>query len=112
MGDVLRLGGFLVSPAEIEHHIIGHGSVADCQVVGIKTAAGKVRAVGFVIMAAGVAFDEAELRRHCLDGLARFKAPVRIFAVEEFPTTQSANGTKIQRAELRRMAERWVAAEG
>jgi fatty-acyl-CoA synthase len=105
MGDVLRLGGFLVSPAEIEHHIIGHDDVADCQVVGVKTADGKVRAVGFVIMAAGAEFDEAVLRQHCLDGLARFKAPVRIFAVEEFPTTQSANGTKIQRAELRRMAE-------
>ncbi|MBL6952920.1 MAG: AMP-binding protein [Alphaproteobacteria bacterium] len=110
MGDVLRLGGFLVSPAEIEHHIIGHDSVADCQVVGIKTADGKVRAVGFVIVNPAAEFDEAALRQHCLDGLARFKAPVRIFAVNEYPTTQSANGTKIQRAELRRMAQDRVAA--
>ncbi|MDA1100627.1 MAG: AMP-binding protein [Proteobacteria bacterium] len=109
MGDVLRLGGFLVSPAEIEQHIIGHDSVADCQVVGIKSRQGTIQAVGFVIMNTGAAFDESALRQHCLDGLARFKAPVRIFALEEFPTTQSANGTKIQRAELRRMANDWIA---
>lgn len=112
MGDVLRLGGFLVSPAEIEHHLIGHGGVADSQVVGIKTADGAIRAVGFVIMQPGAEFDEADLRCHCLDGLARFKAPMRIFAVDEFPTTESANGTKIQRAELRRMAEDRVTAGG
>jgi len=105
MGDVLRLGGFLTSPAEIEAHIIGHDSVGDCQVVGVTTAEGAVRAVAFVIMNDGAAFDEDVLRQHCLDTLARFKAPVRLFALDEFPTTQSANGTKIQRAELRRMAE-------
>jgi len=110
MGDVLRLGGFLVSPAEIEHYIIGHPSVADSQVVGIRTAEGSIRAVSFVIMNPGAAFDEAGLRQHCLDGLARFKAPVRIFAVDKFPTTTSANGTKIQRAELRRLAEAWAVA--
>ncbi len=109
MGDVLRLGGFLVSPAEIEHHIIGHDSVADSQVVGIKSKQGSIQAVAFVILNPGAEFDEAGLRQHCLDGLARFKAPVRIFALDEFPTTQSANGTKIQRADLRRMANDWVA---
>ena len=109
MGDVLRLGGFLVSPAEIENHLLEHGDVADSQVVGVTTADGSVRAVGFVIPRDGTAFDEEVLRNHCLDRLARFKAPIRIFAVDEFPTTQSANGTKIQRAELRRMAEARVA---
>lgn len=110
MGDVLRLGGFLVSPAEIEHHIIGHASVTDSQVVGTRTAEGSIRAVAFVIMNPGAEFDEEKLRQHCLDGLARFKAPVRIFPLSEFPTTPSANGTKIQRAELRRMAEAWTVA--
>ncbi|MDP6692000.1 MAG: AMP-binding protein [Alphaproteobacteria bacterium] len=111
MGDVLRLGGFLTSPAEIESHIMGHETVADSQVVGVTTAEGAVRAVGFVIMNPGAIFDEDVLRQHCLDTLARFKAPVRIFALDEFPTTQSANGTKIQRAELRRMAEARVVGE-
>jgi fatty-acyl-CoA synthase len=112
MGDVLRLGGFLVSPAEIENHLLEHQSVSDAQVVGVTTEDGSVRAVGFVITAAGAEFDEDDLRQHCLDGLARFKAPLRIFALDAFPTTESANGTKIQRAELRRMAAQLVAGTG
>ncbi|MFP6727989.1 MAG: AMP-binding protein, partial [Alphaproteobacteria bacterium] len=105
MGDVLRLGGFLVSPAEIENHLINHDEVIDSQVVGIKLADGTQRAVGFVIPRNMADFKEGTLRTHCLDSMARFKAPMRIFALDEFPTAQSANGTKIQRAELRRMAE-------
>jgi len=104
MGDVLRLGGFLVAPAEIEAHIGSHPGVDRCQVVGVTTSDGP-RAVAFVILRAGVEFDEDALRRHCLDGLARFKAPTRVFALDDFPTTMSANGTKIQRARLRDMAQ-------
>ena len=77
----------------------------DSQVVGIKLADGTQRAVGFVIPRNMADFKEDTLQMHCLDSMARFKAPMRIFALDEFPTTQSANGTKIQRAELRRMAE-------
>ena len=106
MGDAMRLGGFLVSPAEVEAHLNDHESVGGAQVVGVETEDGP-RAVAFVTVAPAAAggFDEEALRGHCAGGLARFKVPARIFAVEEFPTTKSANGTKIRRAELRRMAE-------
>ena len=103
MGDVLRLGGFLVSPAEIEAHLQSHPMVADVQVVGTTTERG-IRPVGFVTMAPEQAFDEAALLEHCLAGLAKFKVPVRILPVDAFPTTMSANGTKIQRGKLREMA--------
>jgi len=108
MGDVLRLGGFLVSPAEIEGHLINHNDVIDSQVVGIKLDDGKQRTVGFVIPRDMMDFDEDTLHSYCLGSMAKFKVPMRIFALDEFPTTQSANGTKIQRAALRRMAEEWV----
>jgi fatty-acyl-CoA synthase len=103
MGDVLRLGGFLVSPAEIEAHLQTHPAVEGCQVVGVRTDSGD-KPVGFVIPAPGAAFDEESLRQYCLDSLARFKAPVRLFPLDEFPTTKSANGFKIQRAALRELA--------
>jgi fatty-acyl-CoA synthase len=108
MGDVLRLGGFLVSPAEIESHLLDHASVADVQVVGASTPNG-IRPVGFVTLRPGQPFDEAALIQHCVSGLAKFKAPLRIIPVEAFPTTQSANGTKIQRGKLREMAEQGLA---
>ena len=38
---------------------------------------------------------------HCRTRLAIYKVPVRVVAVDEFPTTPSANGTKIQRNKLR-----------
>ncbi len=104
MGDVLRLGGFLVAPAEIEARLGGHPSVEGCQVVGVSTPDGP-RAVAFVTLRAGAEFDEEALRHHCLAGLARFKTPSRVFSLDEFPTTRSANGTKIQRARLRDMAQ-------
>ncbi|MBM3491391.1 MAG: AMP-binding protein [Alphaproteobacteria bacterium] len=104
MGDVLRLGGFLVSPVEIESHLETHAAVAGAQVVGVVTAEGP-RAVAFVVLRPGQTADETALRAHCLAGLAKYKAPVRFVPLPEFPSTKSANGTKIQRGRLREMAK-------
>ena len=104
MGDAMRLGGFLVSPAEIEGQLNEHPAVRGAQVVEVDTERGP-RPVAFVVPGAEGGFDEEALREHCGRSLARFKVPARIFAVDEFPTTMSANGTKIRRTELRRMAE-------
>jgi fatty-acyl-CoA synthase len=100
MGDALRLGGFLVGPAEIEAQIQSHSSVDNVQVV----AAGN-RAVAFVTLAAGSALNETAIQAHCARQLAKYKVPVRIIALDAFPITDSANGEKIQRARLRKMAE-------
>ena len=104
MGDVLRLGGFLVNPLEIETHLCAHHTVADAQTVAIATDRGN-RPVAFVIPEAGAVIDEAALIDHCRQSLAGFKVPVRVIPIDVFPSTPSPNGTKIQKAELRRMAE-------
>jgi fatty-acyl-CoA synthase len=104
MGDTMRLGGFLVAPAEIEAHLQAHPSVAEVQVVAAKTPQGP-RAVAFVIAAEGARPDEADLQAHCEGQLAKFKIPARIFVVEEFPMTPGPNGFKVQKAKLRNMAE-------
>src|SRR5690606_15905880 len=83
LGDVLRLGGFLVAPAEIEAWLQRHPAVDGCQVVGAGA-----RAVAFVTLRAPA--DEAALVEHCASGLARFKIPARIVALDAFPTTPSA----------------------
>ncbi len=102
-GDVLRLGGFLVNPKEIEAVIEGFAAVAGAQVVGVDTRAG-TRPYAFVTLADGHRFDEAALAAACADRLARFKVPTRIVALDAFPVTEGANGTKIQRQKLREMA--------
>ena len=98
MGDVLRLGGFLVAPAEIEAWLQRHSAVDACQVVGTEG-----RAVAFVTLRTPA--SEAALLAHCAGGLARFKVPARIVMLEAFPTTPSANGVKVQKAKLRQMAK-------
>jgi fatty-acyl-CoA synthase len=96
-GDALRIGGFLVSPEEIEDFLQAQPGVAAAQVV---EAGG--RPVAFVIPGPG--YDEAALVAASRDKLARFKVPARIVALEAFPVTDGPNGPKIQRNRLREMA--------
>ena len=97
-----------IAPSEIEAHIQTFPGIEGCQAVG-AIGPGGLAAVAFVTLRPGAAFDEAALRRFCAVGLARFKVPARCIAVDAFPTTASANGTKIQRAKLREMAQRLLA---
>ncbi|MBI5908562.1 MAG: AMP-binding protein [Betaproteobacteria bacterium] len=107
MGDVLRLAGFLVSPVEIEGFLKEHPTVADAQVVGVEIN-GAPRAAAFVIPAAEAAFDEAALIAFCRRRMANYKVPGRIFPIDDFPVTPSANGNKIQKTKLRQMAQERV----
>jgi fatty-acyl-CoA synthase len=108
MGDSLRLGGFLVSPLEIEAVVQTAPGIAACQVVGVPGAAGLVP-VAFVILAPGSALDEAAVRAHVGGKLARFKVPQRIVPLDAFPVTPGANATKIQKGRLREMAQALLA---
>jgi fatty-acyl-CoA synthase len=105
LGDVLRLGGFLVSPAEIEAVLVEIDGVFGAQVVAVARPDG-ARPVAFVIAPDGVDEDAAIAR--CRERLARYKVPIRVIPIDEFPTTASANGTKIQKVRLRELADQLV----
>lgn len=102
MGDTLRLGGYLVDPAEIEHALAQQPGVRNAQVVGIALD-GQPRAAAFVIASPQVTAED--LLSSLRTSLAPFKIPARLWLVDAFPTAASANGFKIQRARLRQMAE-------
>ena len=104
MGDGIRLGGFLVNPAEIDAWIERHDKVAACQTVGIDVS-GRTQPVSFVVPAGTDGVDETAVLDHCRQGLAGYKVPVRVLALDRFPTTEGPNGEKIQRGALRAMAE-------
>ncbi len=104
IGDVLRLGGFLTSPAEIEARVEEHPSVAECKVAPFSTDDGN-RAVAFIIPTSASALDEDALRDHCLEGIAKYKVPVRFLPIDAFPMAESANGQKLQRGKLTARAE-------
>ena len=102
-GDAMRLGGYLVSPVEIEDVIKTVAGVADVQVVSVDIGC-QARPVAFVIAAPDVRPDTQAILRSASQNLAPFKVPAHVWLVDAFPTTQSSNGTKIQRAKLRDMA--------
>jgi len=66
----------------------------------------------------GANLDDGLTASHFTDGwfgtgdlarMARYKVPLRMIELDEFPTTPSANGTKIRKADLRAMAAALVA---
>lgn len=103
MGDTLRLGGFLVSPREIEGVLEDHPDVASAQVVGVQDTSGPV-AVAFVIATEDAKPDPEALRTLCTAQLAKYKVPKLVIPVTEFETVTGPNGTKVQKQKLREMA--------
>jgi fatty-acyl-CoA synthase len=108
-GDAMRLGGFLVAPGEIEDELKCCAGVADAQVVAVDLK-GQARCVAFVIPAGAPPQQDALVAR-LRERLAAYKIPARIYVVDAFPITDSANGVKIQRARLRVMATERIASE-
>jgi fatty-acyl-CoA synthase len=103
LGDAIRLAGFLVSPVEIEEVLTQFPSVAMAQVVAVEIG-GQMRCVAFVTPRPGTVPDEADVIARASASMGAFKVPARVWVVDEFPTTLSSNGVKIQRAKLRTMA--------
>lgn len=102
-GDAIRLSGFLVNPAEIEDVLRDCPGVAEAQVIGANVDS-KPACVAFVIVEPGADIDAESIRAWLKNTIAPFKVPARVWFLDAFPVTESANGTKIQRAKLRKMA--------
>jgi len=104
LGDVVRLGGFLVHPLEIESFLQTHEAVAEAQVVAVEKQ-GRSVIVAFVIPKGGSTFSEGQILDYCRARLAKFKVPARIHSIAEFPTSTGANGPKISKSQLRSIAQ-------
>ena len=98
LGDSIRLGGFLVAPAEIESALLSFDGVTGAQVVAVERPGG-ARPVAFVTGQPTMA--EKSMISALRNVLAVYKIPVRIVRLDAFPTTPSANGDKIQLGRLR-----------
>ncbi len=99
--DMLKVGGIWVSPVEVENAVNSHPAVLECAVVGAADDKGLVKPKAFVKLKEGrePSPDLAEeIKKHVLDGLAKYKYPRWIEFVPELP--KSSTG-KIQRFKLR-----------
>lgn len=110
MGDAIRLGGFLVSPSEVEAVIKDMTGVLDAYIVAVEMD-GTPRVVAFVHHDKSGRVDQDRVIEAAKAQLAAYKVPYRVWFVDEYPVTQSANGLKVQRGKLRQMAEHNIARE-
>lgn len=112
LGDVVRLGGNLVNPLEIEDVVQRYPGVREAQVVAVPIQ-GQDRPVAFVVPEAleADALDIPGLLAQLRQSIANYKVPQRVWVLPAFPLTQGANGNKISRAQLRQMAQDRLRAE-
>ena len=96
--DMLKVSGVYVSPFEVEATLVQHPSVLEAAVIGAADADGLTKTKAFVVLKAGHAASEADLKAFVKERLAPYKYPRAIEFVDELPKTATG---KIQRFKLR-----------
>lgn len=98
--DMIISGGENLFPAEVEEYLLTLDGIVDAAAVGLDDAEFGQVVGAAVVTESGVDVDLDELRRQVRDGLARFKAPKRMLAVDEIPRNPTG---KILRRKVRTM---------
>ena len=93
--ETIRLGGFLVDPAEIETFLRVQPEIAGARVIGADLGHGP-RAVAFVMARKGYVVYETAVLKACREQIASFKVPARIVVLDEFSVSKGANARKIR----------------
>ena len=96
--DMLKVSGIYVSPFEVEATLMQHPAVLESAVIGTTDAEGLTKTKAFVVVKAGHATSDAELKAFVKERLAPYKYPRTIEFVDELPKTATG---KIQRFRLR-----------
>ncbi len=104
--DVINVAGHRLSTGSMEEILASHQDVAECAVVGVDDALKGEVPVGFVVLKAGVARDEAELCAELVRLVRERIGPVACFktaaSVAKLPKTRSG---KILRGTMRKIAD-------
>ena len=94
--DVIISGGANIYPREVEEALLTHPAVLEASVIGAPDPEWGESIVAFIV--GNGAVEPAELDRHCLDLIARFKRPKVYRFVSELPKN---NYGKVLKTELR-----------
>lgn len=104
--DVIKTAGVNVAAVEVEEALARHPSVAAVHVVGVPHPVRGENVVACIVLAAGAAANEEQLRTFCRESLAAYKVPRHFVFVESAEIPHTGSG-KVAKAELRRqIAER------
>ena len=81
ISELVNVGGFNVSPAEVETVLLGHPQVSAAAVVGVGDAATGETLQAFVVPRPGAELDRADLLRFARARIAGYKLPYAIHVV-------------------------------
>jgi len=94
--EVIRRRGENLSPLEVEEVLETHPAVLEAAVVGVPSELSEEEVKAFIVPAAGVRPDFAELRAYTAERLAAFKVPRYWEQIGELPRTPTARVAKHQ----------------
>jgi fatty-acyl-CoA synthase len=97
--EMYTVGGFNVSPPEIEGFLLRHPKVEAISIVGVPDARlGEVGAA-FIRLKKGEACTESEIIKFCKESIADIKVPRYVFFVDEFPLNPQGKVQKFKQRE-------------
>ena len=105
--DMFVSGGENIYPADVERMLEKHPDVAQAAVVPVDDDIKGTKPVAFVIPKAGHRPVEDDIKQFALKNAAAYQHPRSVWFVDELPL---ASTNKVDRGELRRMAQERLAA--
>lgn len=96
--DVIISGGTNIYPREVEEALLSHPCVREVSVIGVPDTEWGESILAYVVADLASAPDAAELDKHCLASIARFKRPKTYRFVPELPKN---NYGKVLKTQLR-----------
>jgi fatty-acyl-CoA synthase len=96
--EMIVSGGENVFPAEVEDCISGHPDVIEATAIGVEDKEWGHRLRAFVVKKQNADVDEATIKNHVKDQLAKYKVPREVIFLDELPRNPTG---KILKRELR-----------
>ena len=100
--NIIRRAGENIAALEVEEVLLTHPMVAQCAVIAVPDELRGEEVAACIVATPGEDRDAEAIVRHCLDGLAYFKAPGWIYFVDAIPATPT---NKVRKQELARLLE-------
>jgi acyl-CoA synthetase (AMP-forming)/AMP-acid ligase II len=101
--DIFIMGGYNVSPAEVENLLLKYPKIEQVAVIGVPDHVFGQVGMAFVIPRPGLTVTAKEVIEYARKHVANYKVPRRVEIVSSFPV--NATG-KVMKTELRRLAIR------